>query len=292
MAIDETKTSCRLRIKESLATLSRKEKQVASYILQYADEIPRMSIEELARACNTSPSSVVRLCKTVGCSGYKELCRMLTADANHDRPVPEYTDVRPGVSLSAIANSVANSNQHAIDSTMRLLDWDSLEKAVDALCRCERVDFYGVGTSGLVAQDGFSKFIRIGKQAHACADSHMQILTAATLKKGDVAVIISYSGETRDSLILADTASRNGATVISITKYGKNSLQKLSHISLSTFSSESLVRSGAMSSRISQLTVIDILYTATASRNYRQVKQYLDSSRYVSGKIRGISSDF
>lgn len=281
-------TGCFLRIKESLNGLSKKEKLVAEYVLQYPEEVPKKSIEELAQACSTSPSSVVRLCKKLGYEGYKDFCRLLTADisANRDDDI-DYQDVRPGDSVISIAKSVSMCNIKAIDSTFSILNTDELQKAVDVISTAGRVDFYGVGSSNLVALDAHNKFIRINKITNANADTHVQILCATTLKPGDVAVFISYSGETKDILTIAEMAKKCSATIISITKHGINSLSTLADITLSTYSTENLIRSGAMSSRISQMTMIDILYTAVVSKEYSKVKPYLDKSRFAAGKMRG-----
>jgi len=280
-------TGCCLKIKESLNGLTKKEKLVAEYVLKFPSEVSKMSIDELAKACVTSPSSVVRLCKSLGYAGYKDFCRMLTADvsANREEDIV-YEDVRPGDDLPSIARSVSMGNVKAIESTLQILSPEQLEMAVNAISEASRVDFYGVGSSCLVAMDAHNKFVRINKTCNANADPHVQILSATTLKKGDVAVFISYSGETRDILTIADVAKKTSATIISITKYGKNSLITLSDICLSTFSTENLIRSGAMSSRVSQLTIIDILYTAVASKNYEKVKPYLDKSRFAAGRMR------
>ncbi|WP_242987727.1 MurR/RpiR family transcriptional regulator [Anaerobacterium chartisolvens] len=276
-----------MKIKESLSGLTKKEKLVAKYVLQFPHDVPKMSIQELAAASGTSPSSVVRLCKSLGYSGYKEFCRLLTADISANRQDDiVYEDVRPGDSLPSIAKSVVMSNIRAIESSLQILNVDQLEQAVTAICQADRVDFYGVGTSCLVALDAHSKFLRINKHSNVSEDPHVQVLSAATLKKGDVAVIISYSGETRDVLIIADIIKKTSATIIAITKYGKNPLNTQADINLYTYSTENLIRSGAMSSRISQLTIIDILYTAVASNNYGSVKPHLDKSLFAAGRMR------
>lgn len=278
---------CFLKISESLESLTKKEQLIAKYILQYPQDVPQMSIHELAMASGTSPSSVVRLCKSLGYNGYKEFCRLLTADISANRQDDiVYEDVHPGDSLASIAKNVVLSNMYAIESSLQILDIDQLEQAVEVMSNADRIDFYGVGTSSLVALDAHNKILRINKNSNASEDPHVQVLSAATLKKGDVAVIISYSGETRDALIIADIAKKASATLIAITKYGKNSLSAQADINLPTFSNETLIRSGAMSSRISQLTIIDILYTALVSNHYSELKPYLDKSLYAAGRLR------
>lgn len=280
-------TGCCLKIKEAISGLTKKEKCVAEYVLEFAATVPEMSIEELAETSGASPSSVVRFCKSLGFAGYKDFCRQLMADVSASRADEiVYEDVRPGDSLQSIAKNVSLSNIKAIESSLQMLSDSELERAVEALSAAHRVDFYGVGPSCLVALDAHNKFLRIGKASNANEDPHVQILSAATLRKGDVAVFVSYSGETRDMLTVADIAGKNGATVIAITKYGKNSLVSRADICLSTYSTEGMLRSGAMSSRIGQLTIIDILYTAVASKDYNLVKASLDKSRFAVSIMR------
>lgn len=278
-------SGCCLRIKELMNSLTPKEQQIAAFILDYPNDVINMSIDELASACGTSTSSVVRLCKSLNYSGYKELCRMLSTDlALSQNEVITYNDVRPGDSVDSIVRSVCMSNMKAIENTMSILDIGELEKAVNAIIKADRVDFYGIGTSGLVALDAYNKFLRINKISMSSADPHEQILTATSLKKGDVAVLISYTGDTKDILETADIIKKTEATIISITRYSKNLLSERSDIRLYSSSSETLIRSGAMGSRIAQLTVIDILYTAVTSHEYEKVKKYLDKTRLVSSR--------
>ncbi|MCE1196224.1 SIS domain-containing protein [bacterium] len=155
-------------------------------------------------------------------------------------------------------------------------------RARGALCAAPRIDFYGAGTSGLVALDASNKFVRINKFTVAHADPHEQMLSATSLRPGDVAVLFSYSGETRDTIETCEIVKATGATVITVTRYGRNLLNEMADIKLSISSAESMIRSGAMGSRIGQLTMVDILYTAVCSRLYDQVKPYLDKTRLTS----------
>lgn len=276
-----------LKLKEAYDTLSKKEKAVAKLILDFPKETTEMSIEQLALASGSSASSVVRLCKTIGVSGYKEMCRTIAAElAVTGGNGITYSDIRPNDSIEAIARSVAANNAQSIENTLSMMDFAVLEKTIAAMDAAKRIDFYGVGISGIVAMDANNKFLRINKTSMHSPDPHVQILMAATLMPGDVAVFISYSGETKDTLEAADLAKKAGATTIAITHFGKNSLSDRADINLHISTSEVMVRSGAMSSRISQLTIIDILYTAIASTNYEKVKPYLNRTTLALNKKR------
>ncbi|WP_234946523.1 MurR/RpiR family transcriptional regulator [Bacillus sp. m3-13] len=167
---------------------------------------------------------------------------------------------------------------------MELLDKEEVTKAVELLHKAHRIDFYGVAASQLIAQDAQQKFMRINKLCTAYSDSHLQMTSATTMTKGDVAVGISYSGETTQTIEALREAKKAGAVTISITKYGNNTLKELSDISLSISSMESSIRSAATSSRISQLNVIDILFTAVAAIDFEQSVEYLKKSRETINK--------
>lgn len=276
---------CCVRLKEAMNTFSSMEQRVAAFIMGFPTEVSNMSIDELAKACNTSVSSVVRLCKSANYNGYKDFLRALSTDLaiNQNKEVT-YRDIQPGDSVKSIIRNVCMSHMQAIENTLSVLDTTQMQKAVNVIGKAKRIDFYGIGTSGIVAMDAHNKFVRIGKISMSSADPHQQILTAALLAKGDVAVLISYSGDTRDILELADVVKRTPATLISITRYSKNELSQKADICLYCSSSELLTRSGAMGSRISSMTVIDVLYTAVTSNQYQGVKEYLDKTQQVSAR--------
>ena len=278
-------TDCRLRIKELYESLTQKEQQVANFVLNFPENVINMPISDLAQFCGVSVSSVVRLCKSIGYSGYKEFCRNLSTDLTvNQQDSATYTDIRPGDSVETLLRGVCLSNMQAIENTMSLLDVPVLEKVVDLISAARRVDFYGVGTSGLVAQDARNKFLRINKVSLPSVDPHDQLLCAATLQPGDVAVVISHTGNTKDVLEAVEVIKQTGATLISVTRFSKNPLAQQADYQLYTASSETMFRSGAMSARIALLAVVDVVYTCVASQNYGDVKASWDRSRLITSK--------
>ena len=272
---------CLVRIQEMAGSLSPKEQLIGQYIAANPSSVVNMSIDELATACGVSTATVVRLCKTLHFSGFKDLCRNLCCDLSIV-PDENFEDIRPGDDLETVVRNICVSSVRAIENTIAVTTNDALLQGVDALCIAKRIDFYGVGTSGLVALDAGGKFARINKIVISHADPHNQMLSAATLKQDDVAVLISYSGETTDMLNLAHEIQKQGTTIITLTKYSKNSLAALADINLYCVSTETLQRSGAMSSRIAQFTMIDILYASVCTRSFTEIKPHLDRSRSIS----------
>ena len=270
---------CCLRIKDVLPRLSAGEAAVASYILQDPKKITDMSISELSNACSVSAATVVRFCKSIGCKGFKDLCVQLSLDiTTGQHTVLEYSEISPGAPMNAVINGVRDNTVNSINNTIKILDRDAMETVVEHICATTRVDFYGTGASGLLALDAQHKFLRIGKCSISSEDPSFQFISAASLKPGEVAIFISYSGETKDTIDIAKVAKNAGATTISITKFGKSTLAETTDYSLHIVSNEGFVRSGAMSSRICMLTLIDIIFSLTVSRTYDQVKTNLDKT--------------
>lgn len=273
---------CYLKLRDRMDSFSAGEKRVAEYILSDPEKVLHLSIDALAKTCSTSKATVVRLCKALDCSGYKEFLRDLNAELlSADIGDYVYQDLVPGQDLQSIAKMVAENNIRSIRNTVATLDYHEFRRAVTALENAARIDFYGVGCSSLLAMDAQNKFLRIHKYAFAQADVHMQLIASAGLEKGDVAVCISNSGETKDVIDILESAKQSGAVTISITKPGKNTLSQKADIALFASSDEGVVRIGAMSSRIGILSVIDMLYSAIASESFTQVKENLDKTMTV-----------
>lgn len=277
-----------IRIKEIIDNLNPSEKKIAEYILKSPKEISDLSIKDLADKSGSSQSAVVRLCKILGYKGYKEFRITIakdTAKTNKDENM--YNDINPQDNIDTIITNISYNNKKSIDNTVEVLSKEALKEAVRIISKASKIDFYGVGASYIIALDAFQKFTRINKNVRATSDTHLQIEFASNLKMGDVAVAISYSGETKDTFESIEVAKAAGATTISITKFGNNSISNLCDINLFVLSPEITFRSGAMSSRIAQLNVIDILFTSVAGCMFDDVKEFLENTR-MSTRIKRI----
>jgi DNA-binding MurR/RpiR family transcriptional regulator len=267
-----------VRLREVCDKLNPSEKKVADYILQHPAQLIDLSVAQLAERSGASQAAIIRLCKTMGLKGYQDLKIKVAGDLHQDE-IEGYQEIRPHDSISTLIQNVSNNNIQSIRDTLKILDPAEVEKAVIALDEAERIFFYGIGASNLIAMDAQHKFLRMGRTCFTFADPHVQITSAVTLKPSDAVVGISYSGETKEVIRAVQIAKERGCTTISITKFGSTTLSGISDIPLCTSSTENEIRSGAMASRITQLNVIDILYLGVASRNYEQSVQVLEQSR-------------
>lgn len=276
---------CLIKINEDFTNMKPAQQRIAKYIMENTYDIAGMSIGELATKCNSSKTTIVRFCRELGFKGYRDFNIELSANIfTEQQNKLQYSDIHPEDSIESIANNVYKNNIKSIENTMKVLEIEQIKLAVDAIVKSNRLDFYGVGSSGIVAVDAQYKFLRIHKTCFGITDPHLQILAASNLSKEDVTVFISYSGETQDMVETLKVAKQSGAITIGIVKYGESIIGDMVDIKLAITSSEKTVRSGAMSSRIAQLNIIDILYTSVASEQYSTVKDYLDKTSIASVK--------
>lgn len=273
-------------IRQEEEHLHGKERELADYIMNHPDDIVHMSITELAELSGTSTATVTRFCKSLHFSGYPDFKMKLSADLAHRSSAEAYQDIEQGKPLVEIVQSLETNSIKSISDTTRLLQIDQVAKAVDALLQARAIDLYGAATSGLIAQDFHQKLLRIGKLATAFADSHLQITSASGLQPGDVAFAISYSGETEETLDALRCAKEQGATTISLTKYGTSRLASLADVALFTSPLEEGMRRGDMASRIAQLHVVDVLFTAMLSARFADYVPKLEQSYQMVRKYR------
>ena len=277
---------CIVRVHQMLDQLAPSEARVARYLLENHHGVIGLPIDQLAAACQTSKTTVVRLCKQLGYRGYKDFSLALSADLTRwgDNHIA-YQDIAPGDDLHTIMEHGSQHTQAAITDTMQVLDEENVARVVDAIDKAQKVDFYGVGTSALVALDAQQKMQRLCKESQTNQDPHVQVVLASRLTAGDVAVFFSYSGETEDMLDSLDAAKRTGATTVSVTRYGVNRLSREADIPLYIASSEMLVRSAAMTSRIAMMHVVDIIFSAVAAQGYDRYKASLDKT-HLAGRAK------
>lgn len=272
-----------LKLREMKDSLTPVEKMIADYVLENTFEVPRLSIKVLANRSKTSDASVLRFCKTLGYGGYRDFVVSVSASlaSLDDEEDEQYTDIRPGDDLKTIITNIPHNNCKSIEDTLMVIDRKQIAKAVELIRETTKIDFYGMGASGLVCMDAQQKFMRINKMCHAYTDGHSQLTAATLLSKGDVVVLISNSGSTEEIIEALEVAKEAGASVIAITRYGKSILADKADVVLFISSPEISIRSGAMGSRIAMLSVIDILFAGVASAEYNNVKRYLTKTHNI-----------
>lgn len=246
--------------------LSGKEQQIADYIMENAGAIIHLSITELADLCQCADATVFRLCRRLGFRGYQAFKIALASEVTNPKQ-NIYQEINlDDDDLGSIADKIFTANIETLRDTQQIINKDALMKIVSCLESARRIEFYGSGGSAAIAQDAYHKFMRTGIPCIHHADAHYQVMSASLLSEGDVVVGISHSGSNKDILEALRVAKEAGAKTIGITSYGKSPLVRLADMCLYTTSRETVFRTEALSSRLAQLSLIDLLYAAVSLR--------------------------
>ncbi|WP_017470893.1 MurR/RpiR family transcriptional regulator [Amphibacillus jilinensis] len=270
-----------IRLREYYDHASTTEQAIIDYILSHPDDASKMTIYKLAEETYSSPSSIIRLCKNNGFSGYKEFSKALIYEqaVRKHYKAKEIADVTKADYIDEIVNKVTNKNILSLEETTNLLDFDVIKHCVEMIYDCEKLVLFGIGASLIVAKDAQLKFTRINKMAYVSEDWHTQLLMARNMTPNDLGIVISYSGQTQEMIECAKTVKRNKAELISITKYGQAPIMDIADHNLFVAANEYAFRSGAMSSRISQLNLVDILYTCYVNMQYEKSIEILEKTQ-------------
>ena len=279
------------RIKASLSSLAPAEQRVGKLVLADPRAFANLPVSELSDRAHVSKPTVVRFCRSMGYDGLSDFKLKLAGSVSEGVPFihrsVDLDDKTSDVMVKVIDNTVAAFLKYRNEASTT-----ALEKAAEILAETyktgKRIEFYGAGNSGIVAQDAQHKVVRLGVHAIAYSDGHMQVMGASMLGPGDCVVVISNSGRTRDLMDACDIARKNGATTIVITTSG-SPLAAAGHVHLAANHPEGYERYSPMVSRLLHLMIIDILATCVALRiggttlqpKLQEIKNNLRSKRYT-----------
>jgi len=269
---------------------STTEKRIADYILKNADRLPEISISTIARECETSKSMVVQLCKTAGFKGYKDLCSQLLVEkalsGQKEADNAAYDEIHPDCTVTQIAQITLREELRSLQDTADLMDPEAIEEAVRLLMQADRIMLFGVGGSAVAALDMYNKLCRVGFNVSFSQDVHCQLLESTALTERSVVLVFSFSGRTKDMIEACELSREMGAKVISVTRYGRNPISELSDVCLSVASNESLRRVTAMSSRLSTMCMVDVLFTCLVSRMGGRIDAMIRRNTMIANRRR------
>ena len=279
------------RIKASLSSLAPAEQRVGKLVLADPRAFANLPVSELSDRAHVSKPTVVRFCRSMGYDGLSDFKLKLAGSVSEGVPfIHRSVDVDDKVSdimVKVIDNTVAAFLKYRNDASTFAIE-RAAQALTDTYNKRGRIEFFGVGNSGIVAQDAQHKFFRLGVTSIAYSDGHMQVMSASTVGPGDCVVVISNSGRTRDLMDACDIARKNGATTIVLTASG-SPLASAGNIHLSADHPEGYDRYSPMVSRLLHLLIIDILATTVALRiggvklqpMLKEMKNNLRNKRYA-----------
>lgn len=270
-----------LKMKQ-IKDLSPSERQVVNYILANSEVVANLGIVEVAKKTYTSTSTIMRVCKKLGMEGFIEFRTQLAADTNDYVETTlmskKQEPLDPEDTLSDIVDKVTGNNLRAVLDVKRFNPLEVFETVVEMMGNARQIDFYGSGVSNLICHDAMIKALRMGVPSTAYSFYSEMAMMARTCPPDHLAIILSYTGQTEDTLRVADYLKQNKVPSVSITSHTDNALLELCDVNLFVDSFESVYRIGGMSSRLSSLHLLDILFSAYMNRYNDRLEEAIEKT--------------
>lgn len=269
-------------------SFTKAEQKVADFIVKEPHQILYTSITDFAELCGVGDTSVFRLCKKLGFNGYQEFKMFVAQNSQTDTAASKELEgsVNSDDPLESVCKTVLDLNISALNETFTMLDFETLDKAVQLMINANRLHFFGIGSSGNTALEARGKFMRITSKVECQSDIHYQTMAASLMQPEDVAVIFSFSGSTKDMIEIAKIVKASGAKLICITRYPKSPVAQFADLKLLSGAMEGPLQGGSLSTKIAQLYLVDLLYyeyfrrTDTISRTNKE-----KTASAVTGKL-------
>jgi DNA-binding MurR/RpiR family transcriptional regulator len=256
-------------IRQYLPVLPQAERKAAEYVLAEPRRVLHYNITELARQSGVSQAAIVRFCHRLGMDGFADFKLRLSHDVfriSDERFLPDL-ELESDMNPASVVKGVIGSIQRSLARLESLNDIELLNRTAERI-RAARITYiFGIGASGLAAQDLYQKLIRIALPCWYSPDSDLQITAACNLHPEDLVCVISYSGETPAMITIAEWARKKKSSLVTLTMENENTLRRSADIPLLVPSTERIYRSGATVSRLNQLMVIDMIYSLLISKD-------------------------
>ncbi|WP_392559276.1 SIS domain-containing protein [Orbus mooreae] len=249
----------------NLDHLSSGQKKIAEYILQYKETIPEYSSQVLAQKIGVSQSSIIKFIQSLGFDGFTKFKLQLAADIlrsnlNDKQLFPLHNQIERNDSLELVAEKLLQEKQQALLQTTMGVNFEVLYSLINKIIQVQRIQIIGIGNSALTAKDLAYKLQKLGLAVTAETDTHIQLAVVQSLKKTDLLIVISYTGNHKEICLSAETAKSNNVPIYAITSLQQSLLRKIADYTLDTIADEVHWRSSSISSRTAQNTISDLIF--------------------------------
>ncbi|MEC6882965.1 MurR/RpiR family transcriptional regulator [Photobacterium piscicola] len=260
-------------LRDSLTPSARR---IADYVLAQPQPVTELSIAELAQQANVGEASIIRFCRALHFKGFQDLKMKLAIEVATPHDTEKHmldTELTADDDAEHIGRKLQQTINNVLGETLNLLDFSELEAVARALQQQKRIYFFGVGSSGITAEDAKNKLMRIGFDVDALTNNHFMYMKAALLNSDDVAIGISHSGTSKETIKALALAKECGAITVALTHNPLSSLAELSDYVLINGNRQGQLQGDSIGTKITQLFVLDMLYTLLVRDNPQHTRQ-------------------
>lgn len=271
-------------IENTIPRLRNSEKKVAMYMLEQKWGIEKMSLEDVARGAKVSQPTVMRMVKAVGYESFKEIKRAFLEERlkqdNHAKTISRLFDMKieRNDQIEDIPTKVIRNVIHLMEDSLKIISAKELKRTIESIKSAERIVIFSVENSNSIANDLVTKLLYLGIPCIFYEDYYLQSVSAGHLKKGDVAIGISYTGSSKNTVNMLRIAKKAGAKTIAITNFSNTPLVKYADIVITTSSQQHLF-GDTIFSRTIHLAVVDMIYMGLIVSDYDKYMKEMEMSR-------------
>lgn len=271
------------RIQARRPQMSSAMAKIATLLLEQPTAPLELSITELASRAGTSPATVTRFCRLIGYSGYVPLRVGVAADVGRgDVHASWHTDIGrafdPEDSSREVLHALLHAHTRSVQATASSIDLEQMDRIATAVAGCRHLDIYGIGGSGFMADELQSRLYRIGINVHAWSEVHSGLASASIQDKSSVAIGISNTGRTRETIQMLSQANSSGAYTVALTNSPDSPLAAVAHEHVVAAAPEEYLQPDDLSAKHSQLFLLDLLYLLVAQRDFSRTTTKLAAS--------------
>ncbi len=247
--------------------------RIADCILQNPGLLICDKVSGVAKACKCDNAQIIRFCQKLGFKGFSDMKRAISQDLIPLQSAVDIDSFNKGSGFGCLLKNFRKDYQQTVNDTLAVCNEKSIQQAIDMIKKARKIMLCGLGASGIVCEDLQMKLIHMGYPAFYHSKPTTNKMLCSLLEKNDLMIVISFRGENSEIINYANTAKNNGCTVVAVTNYSNSPLAELSDIILLTSSEEDDFRIGAMTSRLSQLIIVDILSVMLALKDIKKTER-------------------
>jgi RpiR family carbohydrate utilization transcriptional regulator len=268
MSEEQSRRPLLVYIQGTLPSLNPTERLIANYVLEDPERLLSSSIAEMRDGSGASVGSIVAFCRNLGLKGFADFKIALARELAQSG----FSGFAPGLDGTSSQNGtifekVFQFHAQSLVDTLQINSQGTMRQAARALERARRIELFAIGISYPIAYLASCKLRLIGLPASTQFDSHMQLIAATQLRKGDVAFGISCSGATRETVRCLEVARSRGARTICLTNSVRSPITHTADLALFATPSEIKYFQAPLASRITQLAIVDALFVSLAQKN-------------------------
>ena len=273
--------SLRLLLESRYAALRPSEQKAADYILAHLSEAGQMTLAQTAQRAGVSQPTVIRLARAVGFTGFRTFqMALIEEQGRRSSHVMHGYHLTAEETVASVPAHIVSTSIRSLETMLKYISGEMIERCVELIRSAGKIAVFGVENSVVTCRDLCTKLLYLGLPCVFYEDCYLQKIVAGSLTEHDLAIGVSYSGSSRDTVDVMETARKSGANTIVLTNFRDSRIAQYADVLLCA-SNEQLLYGDAIFSRTAQIAIVDMLYWGVILSDYDRYAAVLDRSSQI-----------